>query len=382
MQNLTADSPASDAGQRRARGRVSAAKCHNSADFPLPRTYFADLQLQPLRHCSGVDHEHAVARVVAAVRAAGLPCLLVDDGSGEACARELRAPGGHRAAHERAAAAGQTPAKARRCSPASRRPGSAATATACRSMPTASMRSRICPPSSRQRARDPQALICGRPLFDRSMPAGPPLWPLSHACPGVAEYPVLCDTRTRCAVFGFIRSPRSSSLMAQEYIGRRMDFDVEIIVRLYWRGVPHALAAHRGDLSAGRGLPLSACSATTRAWSRCSCGSSAACCCGCRGCWRGAPRERTPSPAAPPGSEPTPRAQASWAATRERGARFDDVADVPHREAALAAPGDAVRLPVARRTFLSSAGAPGRPRATIWRGSLPRPRSAASNPGR
>ncbi len=35
------------------------------------------------------DHEHAVARVVAAVRAAGLPCLLVDDGSGPVCAREL-----------------------------------------------------------------------------------------------------------------------------------------------------------------------------------------------------------------------------------------------------------------------------------------------------
>jgi hypothetical protein len=26
--------------------------------------------------------------------------------------------------------------------------------------------------------------------------------------------------------------------MAQEYIGRRMDFDVEIIVRLHWRRVP------------------------------------------------------------------------------------------------------------------------------------------------
>jgi glycosyltransferase involved in cell wall biosynthesis len=35
------------------------------------------------------DHEHAVARVVAAVRAAGLPCLLIDDGSGAGCAREL-----------------------------------------------------------------------------------------------------------------------------------------------------------------------------------------------------------------------------------------------------------------------------------------------------
>ena len=35
------------------------------------------------------DHEHAIATMVAGVVATGMPCLLVDDGSGEACAREL-----------------------------------------------------------------------------------------------------------------------------------------------------------------------------------------------------------------------------------------------------------------------------------------------------
>ena len=35
------------------------------------------------------NHEHAVGRVVDAVRAAGLPCVLVDDASNAACAREL-----------------------------------------------------------------------------------------------------------------------------------------------------------------------------------------------------------------------------------------------------------------------------------------------------
>ena len=36
------------------------------------------------------DHEHAIAAVVNGVQAAGLPCLLIDDGSHEACAAALR----------------------------------------------------------------------------------------------------------------------------------------------------------------------------------------------------------------------------------------------------------------------------------------------------
>lgn len=35
------------------------------------------------------DHEHAIATMVEGVLAADVPCLLVDDGSGAACAREL-----------------------------------------------------------------------------------------------------------------------------------------------------------------------------------------------------------------------------------------------------------------------------------------------------
>ena len=36
------------------------------------------------------DHELAIAGTVSSVRACGLPLILVDDGSGEPCARELR----------------------------------------------------------------------------------------------------------------------------------------------------------------------------------------------------------------------------------------------------------------------------------------------------
>ena len=182
------------------------------------------------------DHERAVARVVAAVRAAGLPCLLVDDGSGEVCARELQrlaaavpdtsvlrlAVNGGKGA---AMIAGFTAAWQRGYSHGLQIDADGQHALEDVVAFIAASRS------------DPAALICGRPVFDRSMPAGRRygrylthglVWlnTLSFAIPDS-----LC---------GFRVYPLSDvmRLMAQEHIGRRMDFDVEIIVRLYWRGVP------------------------------------------------------------------------------------------------------------------------------------------------
>ncbi|HTV77101.1 MAG TPA: glycosyltransferase [Steroidobacteraceae bacterium] len=182
------------------------------------------------------DHEHAVARVVAAVRAAGLPCLLVDDGSGETCAREL------------ARLAASVPQTSLLRLPVNRGKGAAMAAgfgAACERGYSHGLQVDAdgqhalgdIPAFIDAARREPSALICGRPVFDRSMPAGRRygrylthglVWlnTLSFAIPDS-----LC---------GFRVYPLATvlQLMAEEYIGRRMDFDVEIIVRLYWRGVP------------------------------------------------------------------------------------------------------------------------------------------------
>jgi glycosyltransferase involved in cell wall biosynthesis len=199
----------------------------------------SDLQTLSFNACAIVpvfDHQHAVGRVVAAVRAAGLPCLLVDDGSGDACARELdrlaatvpetqvlRLPvnGGKGAAM----LAGFADAWQRGYSHALQ-------------VDADGQHALQDIPAFIQAARErPGTLICGRPVFDRSMPAvrryGRYLthglvWlnTLSFAIPDS-----LC---------GFRVYPLSAvmSLVSREYIGRRMDFDVEIVVRLYWQGVP------------------------------------------------------------------------------------------------------------------------------------------------
>ena len=46
--------------------------------------------LEPLVVIPVYDHEHAIGAVVQGVRASGLPCLLVDDGSHPACAQVLQ----------------------------------------------------------------------------------------------------------------------------------------------------------------------------------------------------------------------------------------------------------------------------------------------------
>jgi glycosyltransferase involved in cell wall biosynthesis len=182
------------------------------------------------------DHEHAVARVVAALHAAGLPCLLVDDGSGAACARMLerlaatvphthllRLPvnGGKGAAM----IAGFTAAWQRGFSHGLQVDADGQHALA--DVPAFIAAARA----------DPAALICGRPLFDRSMPAGRRYGRyLTHGLVWLNTLSLSIPD----SLCGFRVYPLGAvvALMAEEYIGRRMDFDVEIIVRLYWRGVP------------------------------------------------------------------------------------------------------------------------------------------------
>ncbi len=182
------------------------------------------------------DHERVVAGVVAAVRTAGLPCLLVDDGSGAVCAREL---------DRLAATVPQT--RVLRL-PVNGGKGAAMLAGfAAASQGGYSHALQVdadgqhalgdIPAFIDAARREPQALICGRPVFDQSMPAARRYGRyLTHALVWLNTLSFAIPD----SLCGFRVYPLRPviSLMEQERIGRRMDFDVEIIVRLYWRRVP------------------------------------------------------------------------------------------------------------------------------------------------
>jgi glycosyltransferase involved in cell wall biosynthesis len=181
------------------------------------------------------DHEHAIARVVDAVLAQGLPVLLVDDGSGEACARELdrlaqlpnvtllrRAQNGGKGA---AVCTGAREAYARGFTHALQIDADGQHALS-------DIRQFI-----EQARAYPDAVVCGRPIFDSSIPAKRFYGRyLSHGMVWLETLSLeIIDSMCGFRVYPL----RAVNTLLDRYtVGSHMDFDTDILVRLLWRNVP------------------------------------------------------------------------------------------------------------------------------------------------
>lgn len=181
------------------------------------------------------NHEHAIGTVVNALRTQALPVILVDDGCSPACAAVLdrlseqpdvtlirhdvnRGKGaavitGFRGAYKlgfthaiQVDADGQhTLGDARRFVEAAR--------------------------------EAPDAVICGRPMFDASIPKA--RYYGRYLTHGMVWLQTLSfDIIDSMCGFRLYPLKTTIALADQQHIGARMDFDSEIIVRLHWRQVP------------------------------------------------------------------------------------------------------------------------------------------------
>lgn len=83
----------------------------------------------------------------------------------------------------------------------------------------------------------PQALISGQPIYDQSMPMGRRIgrW-ITHVWVWIETL----SLQIADSMCGFRVYPLAATLLLieEEPIGRHMDFDTDIMVRLFWRGVP------------------------------------------------------------------------------------------------------------------------------------------------
>jgi len=181
------------------------------------------------------DHERAIEAVLDGVAATGLPVFLVDDGSGETCARELQR-------------LSQRPNVTLLRHPQNRGKG-AAVLSGMRAATSQGFTHALQIDADGQHTladvarfvedarRHPDAVICGRPVFDASIPKARYYGRyLTHAMVWVETL----SLEIRDSMCGFRIYPLQavSELMARTTIGARMDFDTDILVRLHWRGVP------------------------------------------------------------------------------------------------------------------------------------------------
>ena len=181
------------------------------------------------------NHERAVAGTTASLRGLGLTVLLVDDGSGPDCAAELRR------------LAGEDPAVRLVRLPVNRGKGAAVKAgllAAARAGFTHALQidadgqhdAADVPRFLAAAALEPGTLVCGRPVFDATIPRHRLyLRYLTHAMVWLNTLSFdIPDSMCGLRVY-----PLAVVLpvIAAEAPGDRMEFDVEVLVRLHWHGV-------------------------------------------------------------------------------------------------------------------------------------------------
>ncbi|MHA6492234.1 glycosyltransferase family 2 protein [Pseudomonas borbori] len=181
------------------------------------------------------NHEHALPTVVAALRAAGLPCVLVDDASNAACAAVMDALAEAADIHlvRLATNQGKGGAVMTGLREAARLGFSHALQVDADGQHDLSDVGNFLAAS----AAEPQALICGYPQYDESVPKGR-LYAryLTHVWVWINTL----SLSIRDSMCGFRIYPLAPTLalINSVNIGKRMDFDTEILVRLFWRAQP------------------------------------------------------------------------------------------------------------------------------------------------
>ncbi|OBU86952.1 glycosyltransferase family 2 protein [Chromobacterium subtsugae] len=181
------------------------------------------------------NHGGAVGSVVASLRAQALPCVLVDDGSDADCAAVLDA----------LAAADEHVRLVRL--PENRGKGGAMIAglRAARELgyshalqidADGQHDSRDIPRFLELARAQPQALICGCPLYDENAPKSRRY---GRYATHVWVWINTLSLQIADAMCGFRVYPLAATvpLFDQARLGLRMDFDVEVLVRLSWRGM-------------------------------------------------------------------------------------------------------------------------------------------------
>jgi len=181
------------------------------------------------------NHEAAIATVVQSVRAHQVPVFLVDDGSNQGCTLELLRLGRlpdvlliRHAANQGKGAAVCTGMRA----------ALAAGYTHALQVDADGQHTLADVPHFIEAARAaPHAVICGYPIFDASIPKARFYGRyLTHAL--VWLQTLSFDIKDSMCGFRLYPLAAVATLLQRHRIGSRMDFDTDILVRLYWQNVP------------------------------------------------------------------------------------------------------------------------------------------------
>ena len=183
------------------------------------------------------DHEHAIGTTLDRLLPHGVPVLLVDDGSVASCAAVLRELASRHAGQVSLLRLEQNGGKGAAVIAGMRQAAVLGASHVLQIDADGQHDTADVPRFLAEAAAHPDAVINGRPLYDESVPTGRLV---GRYATHVWVWINTLSLDIADSMCGFRAYPLAATLalLDREYVGRRMDFDIEIIVRLHWAGVP------------------------------------------------------------------------------------------------------------------------------------------------
>lgn len=182
------------------------------------------------------NHEEAVGHVLQAVLAAGLNCVLVNDGSRASCARVLQELSARYAPRVSLVELAQNQGKGGAMIAGLRQAHALGFSHALQidadGQHDAGAIARFLEKSQAQ----PEALICGYPVYDQSVPTGRLI---GRYATHIWVWINSLSFQIKDSMCGFRVYPLAPTVAVIDSceLGKRMDFDPEILIRLHWRGI-------------------------------------------------------------------------------------------------------------------------------------------------
>ncbi|UTY60794.1 glycosyltransferase family 2 protein [Massilia sp. erpn] len=183
------------------------------------------------------NHEHAIGGVLAGLLPHGLHCILVDDGSSPACAAVLRALAQRHDEHLTLVTHEVNQGKGGAVMSGFRRAAQLGFSHALQVDADGQHNLDDVARFLEQGRQHPDTLIVGCPIYDDSVPKGR-LYGRYATHVWVWINTLSLDIRDSMCGFRVYPLAPVLALLERRALGRRMNFDIEILVRLYWDGVP------------------------------------------------------------------------------------------------------------------------------------------------
>lgn len=182
------------------------------------------------------NHEHAIATVLAGLLRHGVPCILVDDGSRPACAAVLDALARQHAGQVVLERLPRNQGKGAAVLAGFRRAQQLGYTHVLQIDADGQHDTGDVPAFLVLAAAHPDAIIAGRPIYDASVPKGR-LY--GRYATHIWVWINTLSLEIRDSMCGFRVYPVApvNALAARRALGQRMNFDIDIVVRLFWDGL-------------------------------------------------------------------------------------------------------------------------------------------------